>query len=119
MSQSVFKTKYTFSERFCLAISIKEKYPDKIPVICEHQKLSKQQECNKKIKFLVPKEFTVGNFIYSIKNQLDISKNTSIFVFIDKHIIPRSNQSIRELYNEHRDDDMFLYIIYCEENTFG
>jgi GABA(A) receptor-associated protein len=119
MYESVFKNKYTFSERICLAISIKEKCPDKLPIICEKQQVSEKQDSDMKIKFLVPKDFTFGNFIYTVKNHLLLSENTSIFMFINNSIIPRSNQSIRELYNEYRDDDMFLYIKYCNENTFG
>jgi GABA(A) receptor-associated protein len=117
MHVSNFKNKHVFSERLRQATSVKQKYPDKIPIICENQNPSKQF-LDFKEKYLVPKEFTVGNLIYSIRKNLVLSEEKSIFIFID-NILPRSNDRLVDLYNEYRDDEMFLYIVYCHENTFG
>lgn len=118
MHISSFKKKYSFSERIRQATTVKQKYPDKLPIICENQDPNKQ-EIDQKIKYLVPKEFTVGNLIYSIRKNLVVSADRSIFIFVDNNVLPRSNDSIVDIYNEYRDDDMFLYIVYCHENTFG
>jgi GABA(A) receptor-associated protein len=117
MPVSRFKEKYPFSERLRQATTVKQKYPEKIPIICENQILSKQ-DLDLKVKYLIPKDFTIGNLIYSIRKNLVVSQEKSIFIFID-NILPRSNDRIIDLYNEYRDDDMFLYIVYCHENTFG
>lgn len=114
---SKFKNKYHYSERIRQALHVKQLYPDRIPIICENTDNNSIE--NLKIKYLVPKDFTVGNFIYSIRKQNDINGDKSVFIFLDNNVIPRTNQYIRELYNEYRDDDMFLYITYCYENTFG
>ena len=42
----------------------------------------------------------------------------AIFVFC-KNILPPTSQLINDLYNNSKDDDGFLYIIYASENTFG
>lgn len=118
MRISNFKKKHPFSERFRQAIAVKQKYPDKLPIICENQDPSKHS-ADLKIKYLVPKDFTVGNLIYSIRKNLVVSQETSIFIFIENNILPRSTERISDIYNEYRDDDMFLYIVYCHENTFG
>lgn len=118
MHISSFKKKYPFSERLRQATIVKQKYPDKLPIICENQDLTKQ-DLDQKIKYLVPKDFTIGNLIYSIRKNLMVSADKSIFIFVDNNVIPRSTVSIVDIYNEYRDDDMFLYVVYCHENTFG
>lgn len=115
---SSFKKKHSFTERLRQATTVKQKYPDKLPIICENQNPEKR-DIDYKIKYLVPKDFTVGNLIYSIRKNIVVSQEKSIFIFIDNNVIPRSTDRIIDIYNEYRDDDMFLYIVYCHENTFG
>lgn len=114
----LFKTQYSFEHRINEADRIRTKYPDRIPVIVELKEGSNNTPDIDKKKFLVPKDLTVGQFIYVIRKRVQISAEQALFIFIDD-IIPSSNSVMNDIYNEHKDEDNFLYVTYTGENTFG
>ena len=42
----------------------------------------------------------------------------AIFITIN-NCLPESNTQICNIYNKHKDEDGFLYVVYSSENTFG
>jgi len=94
-----FKTDYSFTKRCNESSRVLSKYPDRIPVICEKSKYSKMNNIDK-IKYLVPLNLTIGQFIYVIRKRMQLS-------------------SISNLYDEYSDTDGFLYLKYNEESVFG
>jgi len=114
-----FKDKYTISERYAEANRVLEKYPERIPVICERSN-SAPRACPiiDKNKYLIPKELTIGEFMYVIRKRLHLSPEKAIFLFING-LIPSSSNVFGQLYNYYKDIDDFLYITYSFENTFG
>jgi GABA(A) receptor-associated protein len=113
-----FKKKHTFEYRFNETYRILQKYPDRIPVICEKNEKSKQTPYIDKNKYLLPYDLTVSQFIYLIRKRLSIQSNEAIFLFINGHI-PPSTCYISEMYDLYKDADGFLYTIYSYENVFG
>ena len=75
-------------------------------------------DINKK-KYLVPLDLTVGQFIFVIRRRLKLDAAKAIFLFVNNQIIPPSNASLGELYEEYKSEDGFLYMTYSGENTFG
>lgn len=73
---------------------------------------------NKYIKYLVPRDLTMGQFLYIIRRRLHISPEKAIFLFV-KNTIPSTTSLINEVYERYKDDDGYLYISYSQENTFG
>lgn len=114
-----FKNKYTFEERKKQVSDVLVKHPDRIPIICERHELTSKQcpEIDKK-KYLVPIDLTVGQFLYVIRNRLQISPNKSIFLFINE-VIPYTSALLYNYYTNYRDDDGYLYIKYTFEGVFG
>lgn len=112
-----FKSRTSLEERKLQSIAIMKKYPDRVPVYVYKHKQSKMNDINKH-KFLVPLDITVGQFMYIIRKHLSLKKEEAIFVFINGFLPPNSSL-ISQLYNEHHDDDGFLYIAFSYENTFG
>ncbi|KAJ2097875.1 ubiquitin-like protein atg8 [Coemansia sp. RSA 922] len=96
---------------------IRQKYPDRIPVICEKVEKSDIQTIDKK-KYLVPSDLTVGQFVYVIRKRIKLSPEKAIFIFVNE-ILPPTAALMSGVYEEHRDADGFLYITYSGENTFG
>ena len=96
---------------------IKNKYPNRIPIIVKKKKDSELPDIDKS-KFLVQKDMIINQFIYIIRKKINLKPNEAIFVTINNQIC-MSNQSISEIYEKHKNDDGFLYIIYSSENTFG
>ena len=96
---------------------IKNKYPNRIPIIVEKKKDSELPDIDKS-KFLVQKDMIINQFIYIIRKKINLKPNEAIFVTINNQMCI-SNQSLSEIYDKHKNDDGFLYVTYSSENTFG
>uniref|UniRef100_A0A8H7NL98 Autophagy-related protein n=1 Tax=Bionectria ochroleuca TaxID=29856 RepID=A0A8H7NL98_BIOOC len=97
--RSKFKDEHPFEKRKAEAERICQKYSDRIPVICEKVEKSDIATIDKK-KYLVPSDLT------------------AIFIFVDE-VLPPTAALMSSIYEEHKDEDGFLYITYSGENTFG
>jgi hypothetical protein len=96
------------------------KFPDKIPVILEKSKSDKYLPKIDKSKLLVAHDMTILNIIQLLKSNLKINGNTSIYIVIaGKNIMVSGSQSIASIYQDHKNNDGFLYLEYCTENVFG
>ena len=113
-----YKSKVSFIERKIEVTNILQKYPDRIPIICEKNQKSKSTPEIDKNKYLVPNDLIVGQFMYVIRKRLHIGHEKAIFLFINGYI-PPSACYMRDIYNNYKDDDGYLYITYSGENTFG
>ncbi|CAI0648741.1 unnamed protein product [Colletotrichum noveboracense] len=88
-----------------------------IQVICEKVEKSDIATIDKK-KYLVPADLTVGQFVYVIRKRIKLSPEKAIFIFVDE-VLPPTAALMSSIYEEHKDEDGFLYITYSGENTFG
>lgn len=93
------------------------RYPDRIPVLVEQADSSRLPDIDK-IKFLVPYDMTIGQFISVIRRRISLSPEMGLFLFIGQ-ILPNGGQYMRDLYKEYKDERGFLHIQYSGENVFG
>jgi GABA(A) receptor-associated protein len=114
-----FKIQKSFQERLNESKRITNKYQDRVPVICE-KSINKSADLPNldKTKYLVPNDLTVGQFMYVIRSRLKLPANKSLFLIVNG-VFPSSAMIMKDIYREHKDHDGFLYIKYCQENTFG
>ncbi|VVA98318.1 unnamed protein product [Arabis nemorensis] len=117
MAISSFKQEHPLEKRQAEAFRIREKYPDRIPVIVERAEKSDVPDIDKK-KYLVPADLTVGQFVYVVRKRIKLSPEKAIFIFV-KNILPPTAAIMSAIYEEHKDEDGFLYMSYSGENTFG
>lgn len=96
---------------------IKLKYPDRIPVYVNKKEKSDVPDLTRH-KYLVPKQMTLGNFVYILRKNIQLTSDKAIFVFVD-NIIPPTSESMNTLYEKHANEDGFMYVIYSGESTFG
>ena len=110
---SKYKSTYTLAERQQQSQHISDRHPSKVPVIVYHMKELMINE-----RFLVPKDFTIAQFMkqYSQKVHLDSTKSHIMFI---NNTLPCSSATLGPLYISNQDEDGFLYIIVTTENTFG
>ena len=104
-------------ERKAESARIMTKFPDRIPVIVEKAKASDVPEIDK-YKFLIPKDLSMGEFLYVIRKRIKLQPEKAIFLFCNNNI-PNTSDLISKIYDEHKNVDGFLYITYASENTFG
>jgi GABA(A) receptor-associated protein len=71
-----------------------------------------------KSKFLVQTDLTVGNFLYIIRKQINLSADKALFIFVN-NTLPLTSMTMGELYKIHKASDEALHVIYTSESTFG
>jgi GABA(A) receptor-associated protein len=113
-----FQQNFSFEQRLNESLRIREKYPDRIPIICERMKTEKKLPNIDKNKYLVPSDLTIGQFIFVIKKRLKVSSEVALFFLINENICSNS-ELLSTIYEKNKQNDGFLYIGYAGENTFG
>merc|ERR1711988_1811438 len=108
---------HPFDKRAAEAARIREKYPDRIPVICEKDPRSDIPPVDKR-KYLIPMDLTVGQFVYVIRKRINIPSDKAIFIFVN-NTLPPTAALMSTVYEQHKDEDGFMYMMYSGENTFG
>lgn len=56
--------------------------------------------------------------MYVIRKRIKLPSEKAIFIFIND-ILPPTAALMSTIYEEHKDEDGFLYVLYSGENTFG
>ena len=64
-----------------------------------------------KKKYLVPSDLTVGQFCYVIRKRIKLAPEKAIFIFVNE-VLPPTAALMSSIYDEHKDEDGFLYITY-------
>ena len=118
---------HPFEKRQAEAARIREKYPDRIPVICEKEPRSdippvllfargRRPRCPlperwlraapqvDKRKYLIPMDLTVGQFVYVIRKRISIPPEKAIFIFVN-NTLPPTAALMSTVYENHRDPD--------------
>ncbi|KAM0021755.1 putative autophagy protein Atg8 ubiquitin [Helianthus debilis subsp. tardiflorus] len=113
----VFKLQHPPEKRRAESTRIRDKYPDRVPVIVERAERSDLVDIDKN-KYLVPADLTVGQFVYVVRKRIKLSAEKAIFVFV-KNMLPPTAALMSAIYEENKDEDGFLYMTYSGENTFG
>ena len=115
-----FKQEFSQQKREMEARRIRQKYPDRVPVIVEQARKQDFSDIDMKRKYLVPGELTMGQFVYVVRKRLKLNAEKAIFLSTESGVMPPTTQLMGTIDVEHRDkDDNFLYLMYSAENTFG
>ena len=93
------------------------RYPDRIPVIITKQENSNVPEVDKN-KYLVPKDLTIGQFIYVIRKRIKLAPVQALFLFANGKLYP-TGELMSVIYDNNKSEDNFLHIVYSGENVFG
>lgn len=107
-----FKTEYTVEK----SKQLKEKYPNKIPVIiCE----SKDIKISRK-KFLVEKDITCGQLIAVLRSKvIDVKSCDGIYMFFgEEQAMMPIGKSLNEIF-ETVNTNGFIKVHLAKESTFG
>ena len=113
-----FREKHPFESRLQESTRIMQKYPARVPIICSRHRGNTNIPLIDKQKYLVPSDLTIGQFIFVIRKRIHLDPEVGLFLFVN-NVLPPTASLISTIYNDHKDDDGFLYITYSGENTFG
>ena len=95
--------------------TLRAKYPLRVPVKVESKTKGLSLDVT---KFLVPKEFTMAQFMYVFRKHTKLDKSEAVFFLIDNKMVP-SSKLIGSVDHEHQSKDGLLQIDVCKESTFG
>jgi len=112
-----YKEEHPFEKRRAEGEKIRKKYPDRVPVIVEKAPRARIGDLDKK-KYLVPSDLTVGQFYFLIRKRIHLRPEDALFFFVN-NVIPPTSATMGSLYQEHHEEDFFLYIAYSDESVYG
>mmetsp|Transcript_68150 Transcript_68150/g.61263 ORF Transcript_68150/g.61263 Transcript_68150/m.61263 type:complete len:126 (+) Transcript_68150:31-408(+) len=119
VTHSHFQKSHTLKQRIKISTQIMKKYPNRIPVICEkaHQRTVMDLD---KTKYLVPRDLTMGQFVYVIRKRIKLRPEEAIFVFtMHANTLPSTPTLLSQIYKDYKDEDGFLYFTVGCQETFG
>lgn len=101
------------------------KYPSRVPVVIDKYKTIDPDLCTSesgtiKHKFLFPRDSTFGFILNIVRQRTELTKEDALYMHVvDSNTMPTVSKTIRDIYNEHKDKDGFLYLTYTMEKTYG
>merc|ERR1712198_581671 len=113
----LYKEEHPFEKRRQEGEKIRKKYPDRVPVIVEKAAKARIGDLDKK-KYLVPSDLTVGQFYFLIRKRIQLRPEDALFFFVN-NVIPPTSATMGQLYQDHHEEDFFLYIAYSDESVYG
>jgi len=113
--KSIFKSSHSLEKRKNEFIRINKKFKNQIPVIIDIESENISIDIK---KYLVLDGLILSEFFSILRKQLHINSNKSVLLFCD-NIILHMAVPMSSLYNDHKDEDGFLYINIREESMFG
>lgn len=113
-----FRKKKTFEQRKQESTAIKLKYKDRVPVICDVSKKSKNSIKLDKNKYLVPYNITIGEFLYIIRKRISLAPEKALFLHIN-NTLPPTSALLENVQKEYAESDGFVYMLISDENAFG
>ncbi len=70
-----------------------------------------------KKKYLVPADLTVGQMAFVVRKRIKLTPEKAIFLFVN-NVLPPTNALMSVVYDEYKDEDGFLYVVYASEVPF-
>tara|TARA_B100000900_G_C20362473_1_gene626930 strand:+ start:423 stop:773 length:351 start_codon:yes stop_codon:yes gene_type:complete len=112
-----FKNAHSLDDRIKEAQKMLTKYPERIPIIVEMAEGCQLNPITKN-KYLAPRDMPMSQFVFTIRKKIQLESSQAIFVLVNNQLVT-SNAQLSKIYEDHRDEDGFLYMVYTSENTFG
>ena len=106
IEKSDFRSNHAFEKRVNESKRIIEKYPDRVPIICE--RITKNVPQVDRKKYLCPGDLSLANFMYVIRKRMNLSPEKSIYMFVGNESLAPVSHTMGMIYDHHKDNDQFL-----------
>ncbi|NWT63042.1 GBRAP protein, partial [Erythrocercus mccallii] len=114
----LYKEEHPFEKRRCEGEKIRKKYPDRVPGAGESRAAAGRiSAISVGFGFFIFC-FAVGQFYFLIRKRIHLRAEDALFFFVN-NVIPPTSATMGQLYQEHHEEDFFLYIAYSDESVYG
>lgn len=115
-SRAAFQRSTSVTSRSNESRRMRERYPDRVPALV----FAAPSLDLRRHKYLVPRDTTVGQFLFVIRKRLKLAPDQALFLFTESNTLPPTATTIHDAYEQHaNEEDGFLYFHLCKESTFG
>ena len=117
---SDFKKLNSFEDRCSQSKHIRDKYPNRIPIIVARNAhhAANIPEITRQ-KYLVPSDLSFAQFMHVIRTRIKLPAEVGLYLFVADTVMVPASSTMSVVDSEHRDADGFLYVTLCGESTFG
>jgi hypothetical protein len=115
-----FREKFTLDNRRNQVVDLRAKHSDRIPiVICSYN--TNELANLEKHKFLVLGETLMSQFFNLIRKKfLMLKESEAIYFYVEQtNTLPVLTDTLSQVYEKHKSEDDFLYLVYAKEAVFG
>lgn len=105
------------SSRKALVESVRQKYPDRLPIIVD--RATSTDPILPKNKYIIESTSTMGTLIAVLRKHLILPSGSALFFYTESQVMVPVGALIGDIYKQYKNEDGFLYILYTLENTFG
>ena len=90
------------------------KYPDRVPVMVQ----SKVDAETQVLKYMVPRDRTIAQMIVQLRKHIKMTPKQAVYLFVN-NTLPPNSATVGQVWEQHKNEDHVLNIVYSLENTFG
>ena len=90
------------------------KYPDRVPVMVQ----SKIDTETQVLKYMVPRDRTIAQMIVQLRKHIKMTPKQAVYLFVN-NTLPPNSATVGQVWEQHRNENNVLHIVYSLENTFG
>ncbi|KAL3100380.1 hypothetical protein niasHS_001683 [Heterodera schachtii] len=116
---SPFKLRKTIVERKRMVQEIMRQQTDKVPLIIERMKDERFLPLLSHCKYLVPAHFTVADVMQIVRRRLQLHPDQAFYLVVNEKSWVTISMTVGQLYDQEKDEDGFLYIVYASQHAFG
>jgi len=116
-----FKKEQSFEQRLEASEKILARYPDRVQVLVFTDSKWNRETLPPldKNKYLVPKDLTVGQFVYVIRKRIKLAPEKAMFIFTSDNVLPPTSALMSKVYEDHKESCGYLVMNLAGESTFG
>ncbi len=98
-----------------------KKHPNRVPIIISSNSFKEHGQH----RFIVPNNITIAEFMKILRNKVSLRPEEAIYVFVKditiskEGILVPSSSTVESIYNQYKDKNLVLNLIYEKEEIFG
>lgn len=115
-----YSERTTYKHRRKLVRRMLSLHPERVPIIIERDVSSRGAKLFTRVKFMVSRESTVGQFAKLLLSMATLPNTGALLIVVTDKCIPlASNRTLGEIYDIYSSLDGFVYLSYKEEDVYG